>query len=117
MKLDLVPTIQHEGKSWNFMGIFSKNREEWSMINLANSKTCTTTVAFYDTLGPAAVEFVINQTQLTSISCSENYVSGLLTLKAEGKANSLLNIISFDPVSEDLLSKAKELHIDLYTIG
>jgi long-chain acyl-CoA synthetase len=66
------------------MGIFSKNREEWAMINIANVKTSTTTVAFYDTLGPSAVEFVINQTHLSTISCSGNYVSGLLKLKTEG---------------------------------
>ena len=41
------------------MGIYAKNREEWVLTNLANIRNNVTTVAFYDTLGPAAVEFVI----------------------------------------------------------
>ena len=44
---------------FKFMGIYAKNREEWILTDLANVKNSVTTIAFYDTLGPAAVEFVI----------------------------------------------------------
>jgi long-chain acyl-CoA synthetase len=71
------------------MGIYSKNREEWVLTDIANMKNSVVTIAFYDTLGHASVEFVINQTKLTSISCSSNYLPGLLKLKKEGKAESL----------------------------
>jgi len=52
------------------MGIYSKNREEWLMMNIANMKNSVTTVAIYDTLGPAALAFVLEQTALTSIACA-----------------------------------------------
>jgi long-chain acyl-CoA synthetase len=68
------------------MGIYAKNREEWVLTDIANMKNSVISVAFYDTLGPSAVEFVIKQTNLTSISCSANYLPGLLKLKKEGKA-------------------------------
>lgn len=42
------------------MGVYSKNREEWVLTDLANIKNSVVTVAFYDTLGPQAVEFVID---------------------------------------------------------
>lgn len=45
---------------WKFMGIYSKNREEWVLTDFSNIKNSVVTIAFYDTLGPAAVEFVIN---------------------------------------------------------
>ena len=41
------------------MGIYGKNREEWALTDIANMHNSVTTVAFYDTLGPKAVEFVI----------------------------------------------------------
>jgi len=66
----MVPTLDAEDRKWKFMGIYSKNREEWAITALANMKNSVITVAFYDTLGPAAVEFVIKQTELTSISCA-----------------------------------------------
>lgn len=83
------------------MGIYAKNREEWALTTIANFKNSVTTVAFYDTLGPQAVEFVISQTELTSISCAGQYVNNLLKLKKEGKAKSVENIISFDAVTDD----------------
>ena len=59
-KLGLVPTVIGEyDEEFKFMGIYSKNREEWILTDLANCANTVTTIAFYDTLGPAAVEFVI----------------------------------------------------------
>ena len=89
MKLGMLPEIKGDGRTFRFMGIYAKNREEWIITDIANMKNAVTTVAFYDTLGPAAVEFVINQTELTSISCSGNYVPGLIKLKEEGKAQTI----------------------------
>jgi long-chain acyl-CoA synthetase len=100
-QLNLTPEVNHDGTQWKFMGVYSKNREEWALTDLANIKNSVTSIAFYDTLGPLAVEFVIKQTELASVSCAGQYVSVLLKLKKDGKANSILNIISFDAVTED----------------
>ena len=86
--LNLLPEIQNEGH-WKFTGIYSKNREEWIITELASISQSGTTVAFYDTLGPDSVEFVINQTQLTTIFCAGQYVKTLLQLKSQGRVPSL----------------------------
>jgi long-chain acyl-CoA synthetase len=44
------------------MGIYSKNREEWVLSHIANMKNSIVTIAFYDTLGPNSVQYVIDQT-------------------------------------------------------
>ena len=75
VKLGLLPEVEGDGEMWKFMGVYSKNREEWILTDMATIRQSGTTVAFYDTLGPAAVQFVINQTGLTTISCSSNYLS------------------------------------------
>jgi hypothetical protein len=36
MAFDLAPEIEAEGKKWRFLGIQSKNREEWNLTNWAN---------------------------------------------------------------------------------
>ena len=38
--LDLSPTINDGDRDWNFIGVYSKNREEWVMTELAAGKTC-----------------------------------------------------------------------------
>ena len=112
--MGMTPEIEHDGEKWKFMGIYAKNREEWMVTTLANMKNSVVTVAFYDTLGPQAVEFVIRQTQLTSISCAGQYVAGLIKLKKDGKADSLKNIISFEPVTEDQKNAGAEVGIDVH---
>lgn len=57
--LDMMEDVEAEGKTWNFMGIYGKNRPEWTLTDLACATLGGTTIAFYDTLGPAAIEFVI----------------------------------------------------------
>ena len=57
--LDFMPTVEAEGRSWNFMGIFAKNRPEWILTDLAAATLGGTTIAFYDTLGPLAIEYVM----------------------------------------------------------
>ena len=58
--LGLMPLVEAEGDSWRFMGIYAKNREEWNITDLAAIRQSGTVIAFYDTLGPTSVEFIIN---------------------------------------------------------
>jgi long-chain acyl-CoA synthetase len=44
------------------MGIQSKNRKEWVLTHTADIHQSITTVALYDTLGPEATIFVLDQT-------------------------------------------------------
>lgn len=56
----LAPATDVEGVSWKFMGIQSKNRKEWCLMNLGNMRQKITSVALYDTLGKDAMRFIIN---------------------------------------------------------
>ena len=33
--LNLMPVVENEGSQWRFMGIYAKNREEWTITDLA----------------------------------------------------------------------------------
>jgi len=46
------------------------------------------------------VEFIIHQTDLTTISCAGEYVKKLIDLRKDNKAASLKNIITFDAIDE-----------------
>lgn len=69
-----------------------------------------TTIALYDTLGPDAFRFVIEQTQLTTICTSKDLIENMLKLKAddpEGKMQSFSAIVVYESdVGEDLKGKA-----------
>lgn len=65
--LNLSPDTEGEGKIWQFLGIFSKNREEWAVADLACMRSSVTIVPFYDSLGKEALSLVINLTELSSM--------------------------------------------------
>ena len=63
------------------MGIYAKNREEWAVIDLACIKDSITIVPFFDSLGPEALAFVVNQTEVTSMVVEANNFDALVKLK------------------------------------
>jgi long-chain acyl-CoA synthetase len=83
MALDLCPAVQNEGVDWRFLGIQSKNRKEWCMLNLADAHQKITTVALYDTLGKEAMRYIINQTELTTVALSNDLIKKFCDLKVE----------------------------------
>lgn len=51
VNLELTPKLHLDGKDWQFLGIFAKNREEWAMMDLACMRSRTTIVPFFESLG------------------------------------------------------------------
>lgn len=63
--LNLLDEVEGEGDTkMRFMGVYAKNREEWNTTYLAAMSLSGTLVAFYDTLGPQAVEYILSHTLL-----------------------------------------------------
>jgi len=62
-----------------------------------------TTIALYDTLSAEATKFVLNQTELTTMTCSFEYVKKLSAMKLDEeklpesqKLFRLVNIVSYE---------------------
>ena len=72
-KLDLCQEIKVNDESlggekiMRFMGIYARNREEWIVGSLGCQMDSITIVTLYDTLGINSIEFIFNQTELTTI--------------------------------------------------
>lgn len=81
------------------MGIFAKNREEWAVADLACLRSSVTIVPFFDSLGPDALTYVINQTELTTICIDKTSLN--LIIKMKEKIPSLSNLILFDELTDE----------------
>ncbi|KAG8848283.1 hypothetical protein FRB96_001256 [Tulasnella sp. 330] len=84
------------GTDFEGVGIWAINRPEWQIVDLAAGVYKKVTVALYDTLGPRAVEYVINHAELSVVFCSANHVSDLI--KNSANCPTLRVIVSFDPI-------------------
>ncbi|KAG9024617.1 hypothetical protein FRB95_011267 [Tulasnella sp. JGI-2019a] len=90
------------GKDFEGVGIWSINRPEWQIIDMAAGAYNKVTVALYDTLGPHAVEYVINHAELPIVFCTANHIGDLI--KNSMNCPSLKVIVSIDPI--DAASRA-----------
>ena len=90
-----------DGREWSFVGIWAKNRWEWLATYIANMYMTTTTIGFFDSMSADNVDFIVKQTELTSVFCAGEYVDKVLQMKKSGLAQSIQNLISFEEVNEN----------------
>ncbi|EGR26991.1 hypothetical protein IMG5_203310 [Ichthyophthirius multifiliis] len=97
---------EHEGIKMELVGIFSKNREEWLLLEYSNFLYNKTMVPFYDTLGPQSTSYILEQTGLETIFCSEEGVDVLLkTLNT----HNLNQVVIIDDISQEKIQQLQEL--------
>ena len=74
------------------------------------------TVPLYDTLGKKSIEFIVDQTEMATIACSQDKIKNLVKLKSENKAETLKNVICFDEPFDDTKKQCQENGLKLWYI-
>ncbi|POS85977.1 hypothetical protein EPUL_002948 [Erysiphe pulchra] len=90
---DLDVTEQKYG-----VGIWSQNRPEWQIADLACMSQSLYSVSIYDTLGPEATEHIIVNSDLVCVMCSIDHIPALLRLAP--RIPKLKLIICFDSLDD-----------------
>lgn len=91
--LDLAPEVSGEGKMWRFIGINSPNRAEWPKTLLACMNYNMTTVGFYDAMSKDQIDYILKQTEMSTIFCTTNHASNVLMMKENGQATMIRNLV------------------------
>ncbi|GJJ70330.1 long-chain acyl-CoA synthetase [Entomortierella parvispora] len=76
------------------LGIWSLGRPEWFVSEMSCNYYNNISVPLYDSLGPDAVEYVINHAEVRMVSCSANHIATLL--QNSHKLPTLKAIVSMD---------------------
>ncbi|KAI7897488.1 uncharacterized protein BX663DRAFT_444996 [Cokeromyces recurvatus] len=98
----------------NTLGVYSINRREWTITEIACYRQAFIIVALYDTLGPEAMEHIINETEMQYIVVSKDKIKNILDIK--DKIPTVKHIISMDEdIEPSLLEQAKQLDFHIYT--
>jgi len=85
MKHDLCPKINNQEGAFRFLGLYSKNREEWVVTDFGCMISGITTVTLYDTLGQESIDYILDQTYMRTVVCSGDKIRNISDLKAQGK--------------------------------
>jgi long-chain acyl-CoA synthetase len=95
-----------------FIAVFSKNRVEWTLLDLACVLFGFTLVPIYDTLGPENIPYVLEHTRVETCFCSRQSAEVLLKTPRIGN---LKNIVFFDPLPQELQQDLKKLGLVLHS--
>lgn len=115
--LGLCPEIKtKENGNLKFLGIYSKNREEWIISDYACHMNSITVITLYDSLGDYSVEFIINETNLTSLVIEAKFAYKIYELKRKNKCASLLNLIILD-ITPQIKEEGKYLGFNVYSFA
>lgn len=97
--------------------LYSGNRYEWIITDLACASYSITSTALYDTLGENTSEYILGLTQSPIVVCSKEHIKTLIDLKAKTpELASLISIVSMDPLfpqDDHLVSLADKAQIKL----
>jgi long-chain acyl-CoA synthetase len=115
MLKDLCPEVGEGDDKFRFCGIWCKNRWEWLTTLLACMNYKMTVVGFYDAMGTVSVEFILNQTEMTTIIASSDYVQKILEMKKDGMAEHIKTLVTLDPVSNDVMTLAEQQQVTVLT--
>ncbi|KAL5018657.1 hypothetical protein ScPMuIL_004379 [Solemya velum] len=109
----------HEGlraKNDTFVGIYSKNRPEYTICDLACVMFSMVPVPLYDTLGKESRLHIINTNELTHIICDSSEKAQNLLSECE-KIPKVKCIIVMETISPDQQEKAKMCGIKLIRLN
>ncbi|ODQ79765.1 hypothetical protein BABINDRAFT_171393 [Babjeviella inositovora NRRL Y-12698] len=102
------------------VSIFSFNKVEWSLTDLACSAYSLANTALYDTLGPKTSQYILDLTESPIVVCSKDKIANLLELKKSFGLKFLISIVSMDELytAEDQVyyKQAKAAGVSLYDI-
>ena len=57
-------------------------------------------VGFFDAMGAAAMDFIFNQTEMTSVVSSEEYIPKFIQMKKDGQASFVKHVISLGDIKD-----------------
>ena len=115
--LDLCPLHPVENDdSFRLLGIYSKNRPEWLLSYFGAVRDSITIVTVYDTLGDIALEYIFNQTKVTTLVIEAKVLQKFLGLAKNGKTSDIKNLIVLDKEEdENSCEELSKLGINIYT--
>ncbi|KAL4137887.1 hypothetical protein PRIC2_001397 [Phytophthora ramorum] len=98
----------------DMVGVFSKNQVEWCLVGHACDRMSYVLVPLYDTLGPDAVPFIVNHTELRVLFCGKKQFDVVMDCAKD--CPTLKLVVQFEPVTEKQVQQAKEKGLELRSL-
>ncbi|XP_071263036.1 long-chain-fatty-acid--CoA ligase 1a isoform X4 [Salvelinus alpinus] len=111
--------LLHRGHSQTgdkHIGIFSQNRPEWTISELACYTYSLVCVPLYDTLGLEAIEYIIDQAAVSTVICDLAEKARLILDCVSGKEHTLKTIMLMEAFDEELVARGQQSGIEILSL-
>ena len=100
-RLNLAPTIkEYKDFELNFIAVYSKNREEYTILDLVCSLYGFILIPMYETLSENSLSYIFQQTGVSTAFCTSFQIDSLIRQSQEGLLAKLKNIVSFEDFTD-----------------
>ncbi|KAM6972149.1 long-chain-fatty-acid--CoA ligase 1a isoform 1-T1 [Aplochiton taeniatus] len=106
----------HSQTGDKFVGIFSQNRPEWTISELACYTYSLVAVPLYDTLGKEAIEYIIDKACVSTVICDVADKARLLVECVSGKEHTVKTVILMEAFDCELVAEAETCGIEILTL-
>eukprot|EP01117_Protostelium_nocturnum_P007056 TRINITY_DN2529_c0_g1_i1.p1 TRINITY_DN2529_c0_g1~~TRINITY_DN2529_c0_g1_i1.p1 ORF type:complete len:852 (-),score=368.62 TRINITY_DN2529_c0_g1_i1:252-2807(-) len=98
------------------LGIYSKNREEYVLLENAANSQSQAVVAIYDTFGEDTIEYIINHAELSVVATSTfKDTTSKLVRTAKGAGTHLRHIVQFETVTDEHRKAFEGTNVQLHS--
>ncbi|KAF5897418.1 long-chain-fatty-acid--CoA ligase 1 isoform X1, partial [Clarias magur] len=111
--------LLHRGHSEagdKYIGIFSQNRPEWTISELACYTYSLVAVPLYDTLGKDAISYIIDKAEISTVICDMVEKVHTLLECVSGRKHSIRTIVLMEDVDSELTSQAEKEGIQIISL-
>ncbi|KAM8843443.1 long-chain-fatty-acid--CoA ligase 1a isoform 1-T1 [Synchiropus picturatus] len=111
--------LLHRGHSQSgdkFIGIFSQNRPEWTICELACYTYSLVAVPLYDTLGDEAIAYIINKAQITTVFCDVAQKAGMILDCVRENGKMVKTVVVMETFDSELVARGNECGVDVLSL-
>uniref|UniRef100_A0A1A8VDM4 Long-chain-fatty-acid--CoA ligase n=1 Tax=Nothobranchius furzeri TaxID=105023 RepID=A0A1A8VDM4_NOTFU len=106
----------HHHTGDKFVGIFSQNRPEWSIAELACYTYSLMVVPLYDTLGTEAIGYIIDRASISTVICDVPEKARMILDCISGRGKTVKTIVLMEAVDRDLVTRGKECGVEILSL-
>lgn len=112
--------LLHRGHSHTgnkFIGIFSQNRPEWTISEVACYTYSLVVVPLYDTLGTESIGYIIEKGSISTIICDVAQKAQIILECVNGKGKTVKTIVLMEAFDAELVSRGQECGVEIISLA
>ncbi|XP_076003849.1 long-chain-fatty-acid--CoA ligase 1-like isoform X2 [Genypterus blacodes] len=106
----------HSNTGDKFIGVFSQNRPEWTISELACHTYSLVVVPLYDTLGTEAISYVIEKASISTVICDVPEKAQLILQSIDSKTRSVKRIAIMEAFDDELVTQGQQSGVEILSL-